>query len=71
MRLEAQLGEASQGCMPWRVETFVRPDGRLVFQLNDPADQKAIVDSKYDTESLEFVLGDAKCNYRVRIERNK
>ncbi|TAK49742.1 MAG: hypothetical protein EPO23_00465 [Xanthobacteraceae bacterium] len=70
-RLEALLGEAWQGCMPWRIETFVRPDGRLVFQINDPADQKAIVDWKYDSQSLEFVLGDAQCNYRLRIERNK
>jgi len=71
LRFEATLGQLREGCATWRIETFVRPDGRLIFQLNDPADKKVVLDGRFDQQHLEFVLGDPECNYKITIERNK
>jgi hypothetical protein len=70
-RFDIQLGDPKQDCATWRVESFVRPGGRMVFQLNDPGDAKVLQDWKYAEKSIEFVLGDANCSYRIRIERHK
>lgn len=70
-RFEIQLGDPMRDCAPWRVETFVRPGGRMVFQLNDPGDAKVLQDLKHEGNSIDFVLGDANCSYRIRIERHK
>jgi hypothetical protein len=70
-RIEMNLGEPRQGCAAWRIEYSAQPDGRVIFQLNDPADKKVLLDEQYDSRSLEFVIGDKKCNYRIRIERNE
>lgn len=70
-RLETALGPPSAGCATWRIETWVRSDGRLIFQLNDPADQKVLLDSQFDDRHLQFVIGSPECNFKVTIERNK
>lgn len=70
-RFEMSLGEPRDKCAVWRIESWARPDGRVVFQLNDPADKKVLLDSQYDPRFVEFIVGDAECNYRIRIERNK
>ena len=70
-RFEMSLGEQQAGCAIWRIETWSRPDGRLVFQLNDPAEKNVLLDVRYDPQFVEVVLGDKDCNYRIRIERNK
>jgi hypothetical protein len=71
LRFEATLGQPREGCATWRIESWVRPDGRLIFQLNDPADKKVVMDGQFDQRYLEFTLGDPECNYKIRIERNK
>jgi len=70
-RFETALGQPREGCATWRIESWLRPDGRLIFQLNDPADKKVVLDGQFDQRYLEFTVGDPECNYKIRIERNK
>lgn len=71
LRFEATLGQPREGCATWRIESWLRPDGRLIIQLNDPADKKVILDGQFDERYLEFIVGDSECNYKIKIERNK
>ncbi|MGI8525850.1 MAG: hypothetical protein ACR2K5_06645 [Pseudolabrys sp.] len=70
-RLEMRLGNPRAGCPAWQIETAALRDGRVIFQLNEPADKSVILKNQYDPAYVELVIGDADCNYKIRIERNK
>ncbi len=70
-RFELRFGEPREKCTTWRIEVWVQPDGHAVFDLKEPADKKVLLDAQFSPRHLELALGDADCNYRIRIERNK
>lgn len=71
LRFELWFGERAEKCRPWRVEMQGQRDGHAVFDVKEPVDKSVILDSQFSPQHLEVVLGDADCNYRIRIERNK
>lgn len=71
LRFELRFGESREKCRIWRFEARGQADGHAVFDLQEPADKSVILDFQFSPQHLEFVLGDAECNYRIRIERNK
>jgi hypothetical protein len=71
LRLEFLFAEPRENCTAWRFETSVQSNGHAIFELKEPGDKKVVLSSDFGERHLEFVLGDADCSYRVRIERIK
>lgn len=71
LRFELRFGEPREKCRTWHFDVKGQADGHAVFDLKEPVDKSIILDSQFGPQHLEFVLGDADCNYRIRIERNK
>src|SRR3972149_9279742 len=70
-RMTFYPGGIRSDCQPWRFEVSARPDGEIIFQVNEPADRQVVLAGLGDDRSQEFVLGDPDCNFRVKIERGK
>lgn len=68
---ELRFGEARENCTVWRFEMSAKSNGHAVVELKEPDDKKVLLNLDFSPQSLELVLGDADCNYRIRIERNK
>ena len=71
IRFELLFAEDRENCTAWRFETSVQSNGHAIFELKEPRDKKVVLNSDFSEQHLEFGLGDADCNYRIRIERNK
>lgn len=70
-RFELRFGAPWERCQVWRAETWSQPNGDAVFELKEPADKKVLLGLARGERHAEFVIGDAECSYRIRIERNK
>lgn len=70
-RIELRFGEPWERCTTWRFETWVQTNGDAVFELKEPADKTVLLGLENSERHIEFVIGDAQCSYRIRIERNK
>ena len=71
VRFDLLFGEARANCTAWSFETSAQPNGRAIFELKQPVDANVVLKLDSSPQHIEFVLGDADCNYRVRIERIK
>ena len=70
-RFELRPSAAGTTCTMWRFEAWSQLNGHAVFELKEPVDKKVILDTEFNRDSIELVLGDSDCSYRIRIERNK
>lgn len=71
LSFELRMGGPRTGCAPWRFGTWGLPDGRVIFQIDERTDRKVLLSQDIGGDHLDLIVGDAICNYRVRIERNR
>jgi hypothetical protein len=64
-------GGIREGCTPWRFEVQGRANGQIVFQVNEPDDQQIVLGRMGSDQYQDFLIGDDKCRYRIKIELSK
>jgi hypothetical protein len=70
-RVVHPFGGPREGCPRWRFEVLAEPDGRIVFQVNEPYDREIILGGFSDDNTYEVLVGDDACRFRMKIERSK